>query len=346
MADMTLLPFISIIVPAKNEEQLIRSCIASLNALDYPKEKLEIIVVDGLSTDHTVDVARSLGATVIRNEKQTVSPGRNIGFENAKGELIAFTDADCIVDQKWLSSCVNYFEKDESVACVGGPNFTPEDESNFGKAVGFVFDQPVFAAGSIHARELKEVKEVSSIPGCNAIYRQAVLAKVMPLDESMLTGDDTLLNRKIIDFGYKLLYTPDVIVLHYRRPTPKRLWKQFYRYAIGRLQVGKKDKRLLNPMHILIGFSLPLALLLLLFLILNKYFLFLSIIILGGFLFLLYFSIRGMMKWKSVSVGINIPFIIIIIMTAWSSGFLKEWIFPLPPSPLKGGPNIGTKNPL
>ena len=326
---MTLLPFISIIVPAKNEEKLIRSCIQSLNSLDYPKEKLEIIIVDGLSTDHTVDVARSLGANVIRNEKQTVSPGRNIGFENAKGELIAFTDADCIVDQRWLSSCVQYFEQDEKVACVGGPNFTPEDESNFGKAVGFVFDQPIFAAGSIHARELKEVKEVTSIPGCNAIYRKSVLAQVMPLDESMLTGDDTLLNRKIIDLGYKLLYTPDVIVLHYRRPTPMRLWKQFYRYAIGRLQVGKKDKRLLNLMHVLTGISLPLMLLFFLFLILDKNFLFLSIITLAGLLFLLYFLIKGMMKWKSLAFGINIPLIIIIIMTAWSCGFLRELILPM-----------------
>jgi cellulose synthase/poly-beta-1,6-N-acetylglucosamine synthase-like glycosyltransferase len=328
MADMTSLPFISIIIPAKNEETLIQSCITSLRALDYPKEKLEIIVADGLSTDHTADIARALGATVISNVKQTVSPGRNIGFENAKGELIAFTDADCMVDKKWLVNSVKYFE-DHAVACVGGPNLTPEGESNFGKAVGFVFDQPVFAAGSIHARELKEVKEVSSIPGCNAIYRQTVLAQVMPLDESMLTGDDTLLNRMILDLGYKLLYTPDVIVLHYRRPTSQRLWKQFYRYAIGRLQVGKKDKRLLNPMHVLTGLSLPLLSLLFLFLILNKYFLFLSISILLGMLFLLYFSIKGMIKWKSLSVGIYIPIIIVLIMTAWSCGFIRELLFPI-----------------
>jgi len=122
MEKLTSLPFISIIIPAKNEEKLIRSCITSLHALDYPKEKLEIIVVDGLSTDQTDIVARELGATVISNVKQIVSPGRNIGFENAKGELIAFTDADCIVDKNWLASSVKYFEQDETVACVGGPN--------------------------------------------------------------------------------------------------------------------------------------------------------------------------------------------------------------------------------
>jgi len=325
---MQPLPYISIIIPAKNEEKLIRGCIDSLNQLDYPKDRREIIIVDGLSTDHTADVAREMGAVVISNPKQTVSPGRNVGFETAKGDLIAFTDADCVVDKHWLSNCIKYFENDPSVACVGGPNLTPSDESDFGKAVGFVFDQPIFAAGSIHARELQEVKAVSSIPGCNAIYRQSVLAKVMPLDESMLTGDDTLLNRKILDLGSQLLYTPDVIVFHYRRPTPRKLWKQFYRYAIGRLQVGKKDKRLLNMAHVLIGLSLPIGLLAVILLVWSKSFLVLSFIILIVFLFLLYYAFKGMIKWKSVGVGMWVPVVIGLIMSAWSVGFLREWLLP------------------
>ncbi|MEI6816812.1 MAG: glycosyltransferase [Bacteroidota bacterium] len=325
---MTNFPFISIIIPAKNEEKLIRICIESLNKINYPKDKFEIIITDGLSTDNTVAVAKEMGARVINNPKQTVSPGRNIGFENAKGDLIAFTDADCIVDENWLQNSLKYFDQDESVACVGGPNLTPQDESDFGKAVGFVFDQPVFAAGSIHARELKEVKEVISIPGCNAIYRQSVLSKVMPLDESMLTCDDTKLNREIIDLGFKLLYTPDVVVFHYRRPTPKRLWRQFYRYSIGRLQVGKKDKRMINLMHIFSGLSLPIGLIMIFAL--GFYNLFaLSMLALFGILFLSYFAIKGMSKWKSMGVGLNIPLVIIIIMTAWSFGFMRELFFPL-----------------
>src|SRR6187549_1214219 len=107
---MTPHPFVSIIIPAKNEERLLRGCIRSLHQLDYPKDKIEIIIVDGLSTDNTARVAIEMGAKVISNVKQTVSPGRNIGFENAKGDLIAFTDADCIVDKNWLASSVKYFE--------------------------------------------------------------------------------------------------------------------------------------------------------------------------------------------------------------------------------------------
>jgi cellulose synthase/poly-beta-1,6-N-acetylglucosamine synthase-like glycosyltransferase len=325
---MSHLPFISVIIPAKNEEKLIQKCLSSLNQIDYPKDRFEIIISDGLSTDNTVSVAKEMGAKVITNLKQTVSPGRNVGFENAKGELIAFTDADCIFDKHWLNNSLKYFEQDNTIACVGGPNLTPGDESDFGKAVGFVFDQPVFAAGSIHARELKEVKEVVSIPGCNAIYKHSILSKVMPLDESMLTCDDTLLNRKILDLGFKLLYTPDVVVFHYRRPTPKRLWKQFYRYSIGRLQVGKKDKRMINLMHIFSGLSLPISLIFSLVLCYYNIFYF-SLAVLASVLFLLYFTVRGMLKWKSLGVGINIPLVIILIMTSWSCGFMRELLFPM-----------------
>ena len=65
---MTPLPFVSIIIPAKNEEKLLRGCISSLHQLDYPKEKIEIIIVDGLSTDNTAGVAREMGAKVIEGE--------------------------------------------------------------------------------------------------------------------------------------------------------------------------------------------------------------------------------------------------------------------------------------
>ncbi|MDP2277377.1 MAG: glycosyltransferase family 2 protein, partial [Nitrospirota bacterium] len=260
-----ILPLVSIIIPVRNEAGLLKNCLGSILNLDYPKDRIEVIIADGMSTDNTADVANQYGAKVVLNEKRMVSPGRNLAFKHASGDIIAFTDADCIVDKNWIRNSLRYFE-DTKVACVGGPNLTPPDEEDFGKAVGFVFNQKLFAAGSIHARELKEIKEVRSIPGCNAVYRKGALEKVMPIDESLLTCDDTELNQRLIDKGYKLLYTPDVFVWHYRRPNPKRLFKQMYRYAIGRLQVGKRDRRMLNPVHILVGLSLPICLIILVFL--------------------------------------------------------------------------------
>jgi glycosyltransferase involved in cell wall biosynthesis len=89
-------PFVSIIIPVKNEAYLLKNCLESINSLDYPKDKIEVIIADGLSTDNSSDIARQYGAKVIINHKQTVSPGRNIAFETARGHLVAFTDADLL----------------------------------------------------------------------------------------------------------------------------------------------------------------------------------------------------------------------------------------------------------
>lgn len=316
-------PFVSIIIPVKDEAGLLEACLESISHLDYSKSRIEVVVADGMSKDNSAEIATQYGAKVVLNEKQTVAPGRNIAFKQAVGEIIAFTDADCFVDKNWVKNSLKYF-KDENIACVGGPNLTPSNEGDFGRAVGFVFNQKLFSAGSIHARELKEVVEVKSIPGCNAIYRRNALDKVMPIDESLLTCDDTELNQRLIDKGYKLLYTPDVFVWHYRRPNPKRLFKQMYRYAIGRLQVGKKDRRMINMVHIMVGIALPVILAILIF---SPFLFFILLSIAVVFMMALF--LNAFYKIKSFPAALNVPVVIGIIFFAWSAGFMHELMFPL-----------------
>jgi len=122
-------PMVSIIIPVRNEAGLLKNCLESISNLDYPKDRIEVIIADGMSTDDTVNTAKQLGARVVLNEKKTVSPGRNIAFKLAKGEIIAFTDADCIVDKGWIINSLKYF-KDDKVACAGGPNLTPSGEGD------------------------------------------------------------------------------------------------------------------------------------------------------------------------------------------------------------------------
>ena len=80
----------------------------------------------------------------------------------------------------------------------------------------------------------------------------------MPLDEKLYGGSDLELNYRLRQEGYRLLVTPDVRVQHCKRDTPKRFWIQMYRYAIARLQLGKRWTKLLNPAHVVVGLSVPL----------------------------------------------------------------------------------------
>lgn len=211
---------------------------------------------------------------------------------------------------------------------MGGPNITPVDETTFARAIGFVFDQAIFSAGSIHGRVLKHLKEVKSIPGCNAIYRRAVLDKVMPMDETLFEAEDYVMNQKIRQLGYRLIYTPDTIVWHYRRSTPRKFFKQMYRYAIGRLLIGKKDLKMINLIHIMAGFGLPILIGLFIFLIYINllwfiYFLLLISLFLVGYFFLAW------LKIKSLKPALFVPYVIVILFSAWSMGFLRELFFPI-----------------
>lgn len=320
-------PFVSIIIPVKNEAKLLENFLKSVKQLCYPQKKIEVIIADGQSTDNTKRVARKFGAKVVDNPKQTVGPGRNVAFKKARGSLIAFSDADCLVDKNWLKNSLKYFANPQT-AGVGGPNFTPKDEVPFAQAVGFFMSQAIFSAGSIHGRNLPYIKTVKSIPGCNSIYRKSVLDQVMPIDESFLTCDDTEMNQRILDLGYKLLSVPDVFVWHYRRSTPKRLWHQMYRWAIGRLQLGRKRREMINLVHIGTGFTLPILIGIMAFLLLIKPELF-SLFI--GFVILTLASLAlfGFLKTKSLKVALNLPLVVVITVFAWSVGFLRELFIPL-----------------
>ena len=299
----------------------------SLNNLDYPKDKYEVIVSDSESNDETQSIAKKYGAIVVSTPKRSVCAGRNEGFKVARGEIIAFSDADCVMDKNWIKNSIKYF-KDPKIGAVGGPNLTPSDDTAFAKAVGFVFDQAIFSAGSIHGRILRETREVKSIPGCNVIYRREALEKVFPLDETFLEAEDYATNYKIRQLGYRLLYTPDTCVLHYRRPIPKSFFKQIYRYSIGRLIIGKRNRKMINIIHVLTGFAIPLALAFSLVLIFFNLYWFLYFTVLVSLFLIVYFFLAWF-KLKSLKAAFWVPLTVVILVCAWSMGFLRELVLPI-----------------
>ncbi|MFH1593295.1 MAG: glycosyltransferase [Candidatus Omnitrophota bacterium] len=319
-------PFVSVIIPVKNAEKFLAKCLESLNNLDYPKDRYEVIISDSDSTDRTRIIADSGGARVIMADGPSVCAGRNSGFKVAKGDIIAFSDADCIMDKEWISNAIKYFD-DEKVGCVGGPSLIPEDETAFGKACGFIFSYSLFTGGSTYGRSFNKALEVSHNPGCNAIYRRSALERVMPVDEEFVEGEDVMMNKLLGRLGYKFLFTPDTKLRHYRSSTPKRFFKQNIRYGVGRVLLGRRDRELINPMHILVGFSLPL----LAIAIITSLAISVSLTIIltiFGITFLSLYTFLAFIKTRSFKVALNVPFAIILLMAGWSIGFMKETCSP------------------
>jgi glycosyltransferase involved in cell wall biosynthesis len=111
------LPSISIIIPTYNSEKVLPLCLKSIENQDYPKHKLEIIVVDGGSSDRTVDIARKFGVDkMLKNPLRTGEAGKAVGVEAAENEIIAFIDSDNVLDGKdWLKRMVRPFQDSEIV---------------------------------------------------------------------------------------------------------------------------------------------------------------------------------------------------------------------------------------
>ena len=114
------MPFVSVVMPAHNEEQYIGECLAALKQQSYPADRFEIIVVDNNSKDRTSEIARSHGVKVLFKEKGPVGAVRNYGVAHAQGEILAFIDSDCVAPPTWLQEGVALVTGDGKTAFGGG----------------------------------------------------------------------------------------------------------------------------------------------------------------------------------------------------------------------------------
>lgn len=319
------IPFVSIIIPVKNEGQILRQCLQSLAKLDYPRDRMEIIIADAQSTDDTVAVAHEFGCVVVTNDRKLVVSGRNTGFRHAQGEYIAFTDADCLFDPGWLKKGTAHFN-DATVGGVGGKTCTPFESSPFEKAIDFLFWTADFMHSTSHRQHDQKARVVRDIPGCNCIYRSKALAQVMPVDENLLTAEDVWLNYHVRMHSYILVYDPNVIVWHHRRNSPRRFVRQMYRFAIGRLQVARKSAQLINLFHVLAGLSLPLLVVMLLT---AFYWNMLIPFLCGIFVLFLFLMLKAFFRYRNCATSVYVPVMLVLFCVGWSAGFVRELIFPM-----------------
>jgi GT2 family glycosyltransferase len=210
-------PKVSVVVCVYNGERTMDFCLASLEKLNYPN--YEVIVVNDGSTDGTRQIAEGYDyIRLIHQPNRGLSEARNVGIRAATGEIVAFTDADCMADADWLTHLVARFQSSE-FAAVGGPNLTPPDDSFVASSVA------VSPGAPTHVLLDDEVAE--HIPGCNMAFRREALEAIAGFDPIFrAAGDDVDVCWRLQNKGFKIGFSAAALVWHFRRNTIRDYVKQ------------------------------------------------------------------------------------------------------------------------
>lgn len=216
-APLPRVPKVSVIVCSYNGGQTLEACLRSLKKIDYPD--YEVVVVDDGSTDHTKEIlSHHPWVNAIYQTNHGLSVARNVGAAAATGEIIAYTDSDCMADPDWLYYLVGTLLSG-NYAGVGGPNISPPAQN---------WHQACVAAapgGPSHVLLTDVVAE--HIPGCNMAFYRWAFEKVGGFDpEYRKAGDDVDFCWRLQQEGEVIAFSPSAIVWHYRRFTLKAFRKQ------------------------------------------------------------------------------------------------------------------------
>ncbi|MFL2943755.1 MAG: glycosyltransferase [Candidatus Poseidoniales archaeon] len=234
-------PFVSIVIPTTGHVKFIKGLVESLNKLDYPKEKYELILIGDEETELLNDSSKKANdygiKTVVKYEPFAAGKKRNIGVELANGDIIAFTDDDTILREDWLNNAVKHLNDNTNYVGVGGPNFTPREGLPFAKAVGRIFGSK-FLFSFRYTIGHPKPKEIEHNPTCNYIIKKEVF-KTVKFHNTLWPGEDAEFDIRLIKKGFKILYAPNVVVWHHRRSRPLPFLKQMFNYGKTRAQVTR-----------------------------------------------------------------------------------------------------------
>ena len=256
-------PSISIIIPVKNRPQEIASCLQSLAHLDYPLEKVEIIVVDDASNDHTPKVVGQFPVRLLAlTEAKQASCCRNLAAQKASGEILAFIDSDCLADPRWLKELIPAF-KDVEVGAVGGM------VDSYYEVKGLDRYEQVKSSLKIGSwfRSTHEADPFFYVPSCNLLVRRPLFLKAGGFREDLYVGEDVDLCWRIRDEGHHIEYRPTGKVYHRHRNQLQSFCSRRFDYGtseplLQRLHSNRIKKLILPGVQSLFWCAVALAILL------------------------------------------------------------------------------------
>jgi succinoglycan biosynthesis protein ExoA len=264
MAEKDALPFVSIVMPVRNERDFIARAVGCVLEQDYPPERMEILVSDGCSDDGTREILAAIERheprlQVLENAGRIASTGLNAAIARARGEIVIRIDGHSEIGRDFVRTNVRLLESHAECWSTGGP-IVHAGRSRFGRAAAVAMSHPF---GVANARDrfagFHGYADGAQFPA----YRRWVFDRVGTFDEGLVRNQDDELNYRIRRAGGKILVSPEVRYTYYVRDRIGQLFRQYFQHGYWNTAVIRKHRRP-TPLRRLVPLTFYLASLVLL----------------------------------------------------------------------------------
>jgi len=238
--------FVTIAMPCLNEERYIEACLRSVMAQDYPKEKMEILVADGMSIDATREILARLSEEdprirTVDNPDRIQAAGMNRLIHASRGDVVVRMDVHCEYAPDYVRRCVEAL--DATGAWNAGGAQRARAKTLFQRALCAALDSPLGVGGAKYRGKDNEGFVDTVFLGA---FRRKVFETVGMYDPKAITNEDAELNQRIVDAGGTVYQSKDVVVFYYPRDSFRSLAKQYYKYGKGRARTLLKHRKFLS----------------------------------------------------------------------------------------------------
>lgn len=242
-------PRVSIILPCRNEAPFIAACLDSIVATSWPRDRLELIVVDGQSDDGTREIVARYAAThswirLLDNPRRIVPVALNIAIGAASGDIILRMDAHALYPPGYVTRLATALDE-AGADNVGGRIITrPGAPTAVARAVAIALSHPFGVGNSYFRIGTAEPRWVDTVPyGC---YRREVFRRIGMFDEELVRNQDDEFNQRLVHAGGRILLLPDVTSVYFARPGVRQMARMQYQYGRFKPLVGHKAKRVVT----------------------------------------------------------------------------------------------------
>jgi glycosyltransferase involved in cell wall biosynthesis len=247
-------PTVSIVIPVRDEERFIEACLASVLAQDYPADRVEILLVDGMSTDRTRELAAAVlaeriaegSARILDNPRSIAPTAMNIGIGASTGDVIARVDGHTTLPTDYVRRCVEALQQTGS-QCVGG-GIRTRGSGAVGRAIAAAQSSRFGVGGVAFRTGRTEAGPVDTVPF--GAYPREVFTCIGEFDVELVRNQDDELNFRLLQAGGTVWYDPAISTDYFSSPSLRRFWRQYFQYGEYKIRVAQKRNGFASVRHL------------------------------------------------------------------------------------------------